>query len=267
MIKRAVCLVRQEPHYRRQAFVDGLMRAGYTLHDHIEPGPSDVLVVWNLSGHGAAMAAQFRKAGARVLVAENGYIGADAQGQQLYALALGGHNGSGTWPQGGPERWAALCIEPAPWRAHGTQIVVRGQRGIGSPEMASPPSWHQFAARRLERAAPKRWQIIQEHTGKPACHAAAAADIDHALIGAHAMCIWASAAGVRALVKGVPVFYDAPHWICEQAAVRGIENVEHPRQDDGARARALRALAWAQWSAAELASGEPFVQLLGMPRE
>lgn len=261
---KAVCRIRDQPHYRREAFVDGLRRAGYELVDNASPRPDDLLVVWNRYG---GEADQWERAGGTVFVAENGYIGCDANGVQYYALAVSGHNGSGRWHVGDAERWRALGIELKPWRTEGEHIVIRGQRGIGSSSMASPADWHRHASRDLRRLS-NRSQVIQEHPGKPACDPRVAAQISDSLIGAHAMCIWSSAAGVRALVDGVPVFYAAPHWICESAAVHGVGNVERPKMSDSDRLDAMRRMAWAQWSIAEIATGEPFVllrDLVSMP--
>lgn len=254
---KAVCRVRDQPHYRRDAFVQGLTRAGYDVVDNASPKAGDVLVTWNRYH---TEADDWERGGGTVLVSENGYIGHDADGIQYYALAVSGHNGSGKWPRGDSSRFDALGLDVKPWREHGTHIVIRGQRGIGDSKMASPPHWHVTASRDLMRLS-ARIQVIQEHPGKPACDAGVAARIIDSLAGAHAMCIWSSAAGVRALVEGVPVFYAAPHWICEGAAVRGVGNVEKPVMDDAARAEALESMAWAQWTVAELATGEPFVRL------
>lgn len=259
----AVLRIRPAPHYRREAFIHGLLRAGYLLQDeymvfrdHPRLTRNDVMLTWNY----VEQVKEWTLRGGTVLVAENGYIGRDTGGVQLYALARDGHNGSGRWPDGGPERWRALNIEVKPWRAPGAHIVVRGQRGIGSPTMASPPQWHDKTA--LDLAAyTRRFRVIQRHPGKPANDPAKLDELLAGLENAWAMCIWSSAAGVRALVEGVPVIYCAPHWICEGAAVRGIENIEHPKRDDAARLAALQRMAWAQWTIEEIASGEPFALL------
>lgn len=262
MTRVAVVLIRQEPHYRREAFVQGLQRAGFELHTHpdfkrVKPG--DVLVIWNRYGNYDDQAKLWEQRGGAVLVAENGYIGQDENGIQHYALAIGGHNGSGAWHYGGAQRWDKLGIEIKPWRSSGEHIVIRGQRGIGAARVASPPNWHTTTAHDLQRITQRRL-VVQTHPGKPACDPAATAALIEALRGAHCMCIWSSAAGVRALVEGVPVFYGAPNWICAEAAMWGISAsyLERPMMDDGARLAALHQMAWAQWSVAELASGEPF---------
>jgi hypothetical protein len=262
----AVCLIRNEPAYRKRAFVEGLQQAGYRIYysaQGLQPTKQDVMLCWNRGGAFGDQANLWERHGGTVMVAENGYIGRDKDGVQLYALALHGHNGSGAWPRGGSERFDALGIEVKPWRSVGDHIVVRGQRGIGSRSMASPPRWHEHTATVLEMSTHRR-VVVQEHPRKPACDPEVTAQIVESLAGAHAMCIWASAAGVRALVEGVPVFYAAPHWICEDAARRYVNTsmIEHPLMDDNARRAALNRMAWAQWTVDELASGEPFVRLM-----
>jgi len=249
-------LTRREVHYRHESFNAGLKAAGFALPPGDPKGaPGDVLLIWNRYWHYDQIATAFEAKGGTVIVAENGYIGRDANGHQLYALARGGHNGSGSWPDGGPERFDALGVELKPWRERGDKVVIRGQRGIGSPTMASPPRWHEAMAARLH-ACGRPVQVVP-HPGK-----GAEADRAHEdyLADAHALVIWSSSVGVKALAMGVPVFVDAPHWICEGAAAR-LGDVEHPLMDDAARLAAMRRMAWAQWSLAEIESGEPFVRL------
>jgi len=146
-----------------------------------------------------------------------------------------------------------------PWRADGGHILVCGQRGIGSPTMASPHNWHEQVAAKL-RAMTKRQVRVRVHPGNKA----AAVPRADELLGAWACVIWSSSSGVQALIAGIPVFYDAPHWICDGAAGR-IAEIETPfaRDYDYERLAAMQRMAWAQWSLAEIASGEPFRRLLG----
>lgn len=252
---RAYCLIRAEPHYRSEAFVSGLQRAGYqVVRSCPDRGvPGDLLVIWNRYGIYEQAAERFEREGGLVLVAENGYLGKDEGGIQYYALARHGHNGSGTWPTGGTERFSRLGIELKPWRKDGGHVLVCAQRGIGSRHMASPLEWHNSVARRL-RALTKREIVIRVHpedrnlrTKQP--------PLEEQWRGAWAVVIWSSGAGVRALIEGLPVIFDAPHWICGSAAGL-VENIESLRMPE--RLPALQRMAWAQWTVSELASGEPF---------
>jgi len=61
------------------------------------------------------------------------------------------------------------------------------------------------------------------------------------------------------------VVYCAPHWICEGAAYvsyAALEAGDPALNADSWRLAAMQRMAWAQWSLAEIASGEPFRRLL-----
>lgn len=253
----AINLIRQQPHYRREAFDAGMRRAGYRLVNDARPaGPEDLLIIWNRYDQFDVRATAWEAAGGTVLVAENGYLGADDQGRQHYALSAHGHNGSGYGPQF-IGRFAKLGIQSQPWKTDGESILVRGQRGIGTKEMASPANWHVNAGRLLKQrqALPV---VVREHPGRHEPRPPIAEDLGRA-----AGCvIWCSSVGVKALIAGVPVWYDAPHWICEQAGRRLADDphLANPLRDDGLRMAALERMASLQWSVAELESGEPFVR-------
>jgi hypothetical protein len=251
----AISRIRPLPHYRREAFDAGLRAAGYSVVQSGRPtGPSDLLVIWNRYGPAATEADNWEAAGGTVLVCENGYAGKDKDGIQYYAIAAQGHNGSGWCPSGNVDRFAALGIELHPWvhRPDGYALIC-GQRGIGSPRMASPPNWHMNADRRVRAWWPRT--KLRLHPGNNA----PAVPLDDDLAGAAHCVIWSSSSGVRALCLGIPVYFDAPHWICEVAA-RRLANPERGVFDDTWRARALWRMAEAQWSVAEITSGEPFVR-------
>lgn len=258
----AVNLIRDQPHYRRDAFDAGLKKVGYTLR---EPGAkprdrSDVLCVWNRASSMGQAADSWERAGGTVLVAENGYCGKDPAGLQYYALAKHGHNGSGVWYIQGEDRWAKLGIELHPWRnAASGHILIPAQRGIGSKTMASPHGWDRKAAVKL-RTAQRRPVVIRAHPHgkKPA------KPLSDDLRGAWCTFIWGSSVGVHSLIYGIPVVYDAPHFICEGCCTRGMATIGAPMMDEAARLAALQRMAWAQWSVAELASGEPFELLKGV---
>lgn len=260
-MKKAYCVIRDQPHYRSDAFASGLRAAGYDVSTAYPtvPKSGDLFVSWNRYGTNHAIANQIEAAGGAVVIAENGYIGKDAQGHQLYAVASRGHNGSGFWKAGDGSRWAALGIGLKSWRTDGKHILVCGQRGIGAPAMASPHGWHDEVAARLRKIT-QRPIKIRLHPGNNAPKV----PLEEDLAEAYAVVIWSSSAGVKALVDGIPVFYDAPHWICERAGKKGIAEIEaepSPYRNEF-RIGAVENMAWAQWTVAEIATGEPFIRLL-----
>lgn len=258
----ALCVIRNEPSYRKPFFVEGLKRLGYSISDDIghRPKLDDVLVVWNRHGSHNAHALRFEQAGAKVIVAENGWMGKDPAGHKLYALCLGHHNGLGTWPVGPEDRWARLGIELKPWRTSGTHILVFDQRGIGERGIASPPGWVDDVQRRLARAT-KRPVRLRVHPGrKLKLNDAVMPPLEPDLIDCHAVVTWSSGAAIKAIAAGIPAFHELPGWIGAGAARLGIDDLESPFLGD--RLPMFQRLAHAQWTADEIATGEPFKCLL-----
>jgi hypothetical protein len=202
-------------------------------------------------------------------VAENGYLGFggrshrphDPTGRRMYALALKDHNGRGAWPSGSG-RFEHLGVEVKPWREEGRKVLVCAQRGIGSPGRGSPPGWHDQVAREI-RAFMGVPVVVRLHPGDDEPRIKLEEDLD----GAVACVIWASGAGVKALVEGVPVFYACPWWVSSFGARRyfGAASLSTPIRNDIQRAAALERMAWAQWTCDEISSGEPFKRLLALP--
>ena len=244
----AVLCIRPEPHYRCNAFTEGLKRLGYDIIHRQNPDPrfrpsgrDDLLVLWNKKrGHDETMAHQWEKLGGTVIVAENGYL--QQTDKTYYALATHGHNGSGWFPVGADDRFAKLSFAIKPPRDDGEYILVREQRGIGSQLMASPMGWGQKMVEVLKRHAPFPVRLMAHPGDKGKLEKDLAA-----MAGARRVVIWSSAIGVRALVEGIPVQHFAPHWICETWA-----------KD---REAALQRMAHAQWHFDEIATGEPFARM------
>lgn len=253
----AVLTIRDQPHYRRGAFEIGLKKAGYKIVSSAHPeGPEDYLILWNHRPGTQQQAEIWEARGGTVLVCENGYAGKDEQFRQYYAIGVHGHNGSGWFPVGDEDRLTPLGLELKPWRTEGSHVLICGQRGIGSTEMASPPNWHTFAAQSLAKQTDRKIKI-RTHPG----NGPPLVPLDDDLKGSWACCIWSSSAGIRALTSGIPVFYSAPHWICSTAANVGLASIEHPLYDDDARLSALKHMAWGQRSVAELETGEVFARI------
>lgn len=251
---RAQCMIREALHYKRAAFVDGLQAAGYRMESRIEhPRVDDVLVIWNRYGFWHEEACRFERAGARVVVAENGYLGKSWRDGEWFALAIGHHCGAGQWVVGDLKRWTELDVEMKPWRDDGSEIVVLGQRGIGEPGIASPPGW-------AESVAPRVGGRIRRHPGINA----AALPLEQDLRRASAVVVWTSTAALWALLWGIPCWCAYPEWIGAAAGRPLAQFGREPLRDDAARLAVFGRLIWAQWRLSEIRSGAAFAHLLGL---
>lgn len=257
-MKRALCLIRESLVYRRGSFIRGLQAAKYTVESRIDkPTADDVVVIWNRYGHGEEVAQQFERAGGQVVVVENGYFGKGWLGDRWFAAALGQHNGAGAWPAGGPERWESFNVTPQPWRTGGKERIILAQRGIGSSEVRSPGLW----AEKVQRTVGGR---IRAHPGNDEPKVL----LDDDLTDAASVVTWGSSAALKALLLGVPVWYDFPKWIGAVAArplseFRGPNGTLAPvKRSDEDRLAMFHRLAWAMWRASEVESGEMFRVLL-----
>lgn len=270
----ALCFPTIRPWHHREIFVAGLERIGFKVTTSLthHPRPGDVLVTWNrMRGDGGdAWARRFEGAGATVIVTENGWIGQAPDGGKLFALCRGHHNGAGWWPEppspfalryeGEISRFATFGVTLKPWRMAGNHVLVLDQRGFGSSEVAMPQHWADATSARL-RAMIKRSVRIRRHPGR---FRDKAVPIEEDLRDCWAAVTWASGAGIKAIALGVPVFYDFPKWIGAPAAIKlGIKDflcLEQPFLGD--RMPMFERLAWAQFSAQEIATGEPIRRLL-----
>lgn len=251
-------LIRNGAHYMPQAFSDGLAACGWRVKTTLNQPPcsADLLLIWNRYREFEAAAARFEKVGARVLVAENGYFGRDAKGRRFYALSLGQHHAGGA-----PLNAARLDWPFCQHQQNGRHILICAQRGIGSRSMASPPDWHEKTAAKLAKLTQREIRI-RLHPGKDKPAIALADDLKEAA----ACIVWSSAAGIEALLKGVPVYYDAPHWIAQDSALRLNDAILGGLIDRPAhlcRVAGLCAAASNQWSVEEIQSGKAFAALLG----
>lgn len=267
--RKAFVGIKTDPHYRRDAFESGLRSIGFEIvsAQHFL-GEGDVAVFWNLhAGWTEPEADALKNRGVAILVAENGYYGSDREGRQLYALARDGHNGSGRWVADNKEvrpGGFGVCLPRAtpPARQRGAQLLIAGQRGIGSSLMASPPGWHKRVADELEGAGIACF--VRPHPGADSFQKSLA---DQQIAESSGVVIWSSGLGVRALMLGRPVWYAAPHWVGAAGANRyaGPVSIGLPDKTADQIHEALRLISWAQWSVEEIASGSPFDLLLQGP--
>lgn len=249
-MRRALNLLRHSLHYRREAFNQGLQAAGFKVVPALpDPRPGDLLIGWNRYGGTHETAQAFERAGAGVLIVENGHLGKGWRGGEWFAMSLDHCGGAGSFAPGGHERWDSWSIELAPWRTGGRETVICAQRGIGEPGIASPPGWAESVQRRIGGR-------IRPHPG-----IGGVARLEDDLANAREVVTWHSAAGLHALAMGIPVWFDCPSWIGAGAARPLAQWPGKPLCDDEARLAMFRRLAWAMWTLDEVRTGEPIARL------
>lgn len=251
--RRAIAsvMIRRQVHYRHECFAAGFAARGYDVRTAFPPKlqENDVIAVWNRNGPQDVWAGRFEDAGARAVVAENGYIG-----KGFYALALHQHNGAGTWPVGDAQRWQSFGIKLKPWRKRGRHILVLPQRGVGPLGVAMPRGWLKSVTDRLLKVTDRPIKV-RPHPGKDK------RPLEPDLADCWCCVTWASGAGIKALAAGVPVVHELPQWIGAPAASRSLASIEDPYTGD--RLSMFERLAWAQWTLDEIKSGEAFAHILG----
>jgi hypothetical protein len=266
-VPTAILTLRSEPFYRRDAFASGLKRLGYAVEladertstrDKTLPHPEsrdDLWITWNLkAGPQETAAREWQRRGGTVLVTENAYL--QRTDKSAYAISVGGHCGAGFFPVDQAEdRFTPLGFPLESRGAFRGHVLVCGQRGVGSLEMASPSNWGANMARELSIRHPDREVRYRPHPGVARPRVSLEDDLD----GASLCVIWSSACGVRALTMGIPVAYKAPHWICADAGQTDTRlSSVAPLYD---LKPALNRMAHGQWSVAEIETGEPFARM------
>lgn len=274
---RVTVLIRNEPWYRRNVFIQGLKAAGHEIVAGVpgKLGKDDAILMWNRYADNHAIACRYEQAGGTVLVAENGYLGIGGTSPKFdvhpsgpmphhyYTVMKSWHNGGAEWPVGTVNRFHYLQVQIKPWRKPnvGKYILVCPNRSFGVPCRMMPEGW----AERVKVALEKEFSLpvkIRAHPGNNAPKVPLSAD----LVDAALVVIWSSSAGVHALCEGIPVICEAPYWICKPGTI----NLRQAIEDDEAalqsavrcREEALFEMAYAQWTCEEIERGDPFRMLL-----
>lgn len=246
---RAFFAVPQSDAYPWQAITEGLQQIGYSptrevVGLHSPDHNFGLMVTWSpwVGSYRKQIADGFAKAGKPVIVIENGWL-SPIDGVPYYQVALGGWNGTGSYPVGDGSRWASWGLKPAPWRRGGHFALVIGQKGHPADERTAKPGWER--AMRLRRRS-----VVRRSPLDPT-------PLVGALEGAACCHVWSSNAASWAIMAGVPVIQHGPNlMVSDMASMLG------ERRWRGDRLPVLERLAWAQWSQSEIATGEPFRRLL-----
>lgn len=247
---KAECLLRDQPQYRANAFRDGLVAAGYSLvKENRDPVKGDILVIWNRYGRFNSRACAYERRGATVLVAENGYLGRDYNGEHWYAIGVGRHNGNGNRQRVAVARSSSIASSFCPGWKQGEAVLFLEQRGIGIAPAAQPKGWLEGAIRKLRT---DRDVIVRKHPGEKGNHSSLYDDLKQA------WCVvtWGSGAAIKAIHAGVPAFYECPDWIGQAAAKQYTGDIEEPYLGD--RSEYLRCVHAGMFRLDEIKTGLPF---------
>jgi hypothetical protein len=216
--------------------------------------PDDVVIMWApfRATFRSAIYRQIRAAGGRAILIENGWLSPIGK-EKYYQIALDGWNGAGRGAEGDGSRWDSWNIPLMDWRRDGESILVIEQRpkGTNLDPRAMPPGWAQSVEPITRRRVVRRTR-------------ATAAPLLQQIDAAFATLTWTSSAAVKSVIRGVPAFYCGPQIIGAGLMRPGLD-VEHPAYPE--REPVLQRLAWLQWNADEIRSGEPFARLVELPHD
>lgn len=257
MRRAVIALMRNDRKFAHPELVYGFERCGFKVTDQRtnEFHRDDVLVLWNRRPGDAGICENARRAGAKIVIIENGYFGREWRGSRWYAISRDHHY---TKPiRHLPERWRHFGIELKPWqRVKHNRVLLLPQRGIGEPGVGMPRDWLHSASTYFDR---RGWVAdVRSHPG--AIGQTAADTLQQSILGYYAVATWASGAAIKALVEGIPVINWYHKWMMRSACVHADkwDSGTRPETD---RLPAFEYMAGGLWSAHEIASGEPFVGL------
>lgn len=214
--------------------------------------PEDVLIIWSpfRACWRAPIFAAAKAAGSRVVVMERGWL-SPIGGARYYQVALDGWNGSGRFSAGGPERWRSWSVPLRDWRRDGNHVLVIGnnRRHTTRDPRRTPAGWAESVG--FDSPRP----VLRRLTRKRV-------PLDAQLQDAWCTVVWTSTVAIKSILAGVPAFYCGPTLIGAELASPGLD-IEHPVMPD--RIPVLERIAWTQWTAEEVAGGEPFARLFDLP--
>ena len=124
----AHCLLRDNPWYRREAFMQGLKAAGHDVvrRQPDKPDANTLLVIWNRYGGNHDLATKVEATGGVVVVAENGYVSPNGgvpkfevhplgpRAHHYYSISQGHHNDDSVKVVPDPFRFQSMRIELKP---------------------------------------------------------------------------------------------------------------------------------------------------------
>lgn len=151
-------------------------------------------------------------------------------------------------------RFRALGIEIKPWRKHGDFILLCPQSDVFMRQHGtSRDEWIHLISAELRRYTDREIRIHDKNRRQSEVAFASA------LVGAYAVVVFTSVAGVHAAIHGVPCFTTQ---VCSATAFGrlGVHEIENPHFPED-RLERLSVLADHQWTLSEIRSGRAWRDL------
>jgi hypothetical protein len=195
------------------------------------------------------------------LVMERGFI----DRERYYGIAWNGLNGLGDFAnQYAPsDRWAELNHEIKPWKEGGSYYLLCGQvPWDASVQHTDHVGWCQWAYKTVESLGlPVKFrphpETVDYDYGLPTDKASWEDD----LAGAKAVITFASTSSSLAVLDGIPVFTMDPGCMAWDVGNKRLTKEALESPDKPAREQWAYNLAYAQWTAEEMAQGLPWGRL------
>ncbi len=199
-----------------------------------------------------------------IIILERGFI----QRDKYYGVALDGLNGLGCFGNANskPDRWKKLKTKIKPWR-NGEYFLVCGQvPWDASVQHSNHTKWVQDTIKLVESLtdAPVYFRPHPDVKGKVDYEVPERDTTwEQDLAGAKAVITFNSTSSAMAILEGIPIFAADPGCIAWGVATHEItkEALANPPMLD--REQWAYDLAYAQWTAEEMETGQPWRQLAG----
>ena len=235
-------------------------------HDYSAPD-DDLAFFYGLSGKNVRMFADYRASGRKVIYADLGYFGRREGGRWsgYHKLTVNDRHPTNYYRKRkhDPSRFLMHKLSVMPWQT-GSCVIVAGMSDKGAEaEGYEPSQWERWAIAEIRKHTdrPIVYRPKPSWRGAPALDGAAfqvGVPLSKALQSAHAVVCHHSNVAVEAILAGVPAFV----WggVAQEMGLQNLSRIETPHRPDD-RQEWAHALAWTQWSVAELATARPWLHL------
>lgn len=206
-----------------------------------------------------------RNRGYEVLVLERGYIGDRYKYTSLGWNGLNNRAEFPGYPDDGGERFRAHGGIIKPWREGGDYVLILGQvRGDMSLAGRDITGWYAEQA----QAARKRYGLPVYFRPHPLGHVKGFSEVpgvpnlpectlDEALAGALCTVAYNSNSCLDSILEGVPCFAGDRGTMAWQLCMRSLDELDYPDREG-----VVHRIAWTQWAAEEIESGEALRRLI-----